>query len=97
MSNKLTEQGWSKFLRLCRGAHSEQELDEILQLLFTVEEQQHVATRILIIQELLKAAKTQREIAKDLNISIAKITRGSNNLKTIERRLKNYLTQQLDS
>jgi len=39
--------------------------------------------RILIYKELLRAELSQREISKQHKISIATITRGSNNLKSI--------------
>ncbi len=66
-------------------------LQELMTFIFTPEEQAHLETRLQLISELLRGEKTQREIAKELNISIAKITRGSNGLKTISPALKCYL------
>ena len=44
---------------------------------------------------LLKKQKTQREIAEDLNVSIAKITRGSNELKRTNKKFLNWLRERL--
>ena len=51
--------------------------------------------RYSIIHELIKQEKTQREIAKELNVSIAKISRGSNELKRIDKKLLTYLKEKL--
>jgi TrpR family trp operon transcriptional repressor len=47
--------------------------------------------RCLIIKALLDQKNPQREIAENLKVSIAKITRGSNELKRISPQLKAYL------
>lgn len=88
-------QGWTRFLKLCRETKSQAQLDELLQLLLTSEERHAVGLRVELISELLKGKKTQREIAADLEISIAKITRGSNALKIIPTTLKNFLLKKL--
>ena len=59
----------------------------LFDLFFTPEEKDNLALRYLIIQELLQDEKSQREMAKNLNVSIAKITRGSNELKRISPKL----------
>ena len=80
--------GWRRFLELCRGAKGAKELDELFWLLLTTEERKDISTRTLIVQELVRGEKTQREIAKDLGVSIAKITRGSNFLKMATEKLR---------
>ena len=80
--------GWQGFLKLCQEARSEKELDELFWLLLTPEEREDIKTRFLIVQELVRGKKTQREIAKDLGVSIAKITRGSNFIKLISKDLR---------
>lgn len=80
--------GWRSFLKLCRAAKGEKELDELFWLLLTPEERKDISTRILIVKELVRGEKTQRQIAKDLKVSIAKITRGSNFLKTTSTTLR---------
>lgn len=90
-------QGWQQFLTLCMSAESEQQLSELLGLLLTLEERDALSMRALLIKELLKGEKTQREIAQNLHISIAKITRGSNALKIVSDDLKKHILETLDS
>jgi TrpR family trp operon transcriptional repressor len=61
----------------------------------THEEKDSLTTRFLIIQELLRAKMTQRDMASNLKVSIAKITRGSNAMKTIPPSLKKFLEENL--
>ena len=65
----------------------------LFDLFLTPEEREDLERRFLIIQELIKGKKTQRQIAKDLNVSIAKITRGSNELKRINPNLLRFLKE----
>lgn len=75
---KIVDRGWRKLLKVLKNTN---QLEALLKVLLTNEEREGLPKRILIIEALLKGEKTQREIAKDLNVSIAKITRGSNALK----------------
>jgi TrpR family trp operon transcriptional repressor len=83
--------GWNQFLTLCRATESTQQLDQLFSLLFTLEEKDQLAMRVQLVKELLKGEKTQRQISQDLKISIAKITRGSNALKTVDESLKAFI------
>jgi TrpR family trp operon transcriptional repressor len=67
----------------------------LFDLFLTPEEILDLEKRFLIIKELLSNKKTQRQIAKSLNVSIAKITRGSNELKRIDPKLLLYLKDKL--
>lgn len=67
----------------------------LFDLFFTHEEKKDLATRYLIIKMLLNNEKTQRQIAKELNVSISKITRGSNELKRMDSALLDYLREVL--
>jgi len=89
MTNK--QLGWRRFITLCQQCQSEQELEQLLHFFLTPEEQEQMNTRILVISELLKHDKPQRQIATDLNISISKITRGSNALKAMPKKLRDLL------
>jgi TrpR family trp operon transcriptional repressor len=80
--------GWRGFLKLCREAKNEKELDELFWLFLTPEEREDIQTRFLIVRELIRGKKTQREMAKDLGVSIAKITRGSNFIKQMSKDLR---------
>ncbi len=91
MKKTTEEDGWRSFLDLCLKAKSQKELGDLLDFFLTPTERSEVSTRCLIVRELLLGKKTQREMAKDLKVSIAKITRGSNILKTISADLRKLL------
>ncbi len=95
MIDAKQKKGWDDFLTLCLSAESNQRLDRLLKLFFTPEEQSQISTRLLLVRALLAKKKTQREISKDLSVSIAKITRGSNGLKMIDDDLKAFLVEAL--
>ena len=85
------EDGWQFFIKLCLQVKSAKEFDQFFDLFLTMEEKNLLASRCKIIQELLKDELPQREIAKQYNVSIAQITRGSNALKRIDPKLQNFL------
>ncbi len=91
----MKESGWENFIALCRNTDTQGELNELLELLLTSDEQEQLATRVLLLTALLKEEKSQRAIAKELKISIAKITRGSHALKNISPKLRHYLLSEL--
>lgn len=80
---------------MCRHVGSERELCSLLDLLLTLDEQEQLATRVELLRALLRGEKSQRAIAENLHISIAKITRGSNALKTISPDLRDFLKKEL--
>ena len=92
----MNETGWASFLTLCGDSKPSARLDSLLQLLLTSEERSAIALRVALIRELLAGEKTQREIAAELEVSIAKITRGSNALKLIDEPLRHFLTMSLN-
>lgn len=89
----LLKDNWHWFLNTCLKIKTEKELHEFFDLVLTLEETHAIALRCGIIRELIKEDKTQREIAKSLDISIGKITRGSNYLKRINDRLRKFLVK----
>lgn len=88
----LQQPGWRRFLTQCLAMKTEQELTQFFELFLTEEEKEALATRALIIDALREAKHTQREIAKTLQVSISKITRGSNMLKRISPSFLQKLT-----
>ncbi len=92
---EIPQKGFEKFIELCVTERDQKELKFLFDLFFTPEEKANLGLRYLIIKELLENKKTQRQIAKDLNVSIAKITRGSNELKRLDpkfiKMLKNLM------
>ena len=83
------------FIELCMTTRNKKTFSELLDFFLTPEERADLAARLLIVKELLKQEKTQRQISKDTNVSIAKITRGSNELKRIDPHLLVYLKEKL--
>lgn len=74
---------WRSFVKLC-AALSETELDKMFNLFMTAAERDDIADRYIILKAMLNTAKTHREIAADYNISLAKVSRGSNAIKTAQ-------------
>ncbi|QUM75367.1 trp operon repressor [Moritella sp. 24] len=70
---------------------NKEDVSLILPLLLSAEELNAIRSRALVYKELLLGDKSQREIAKIHNISIATITRGSNNLKSMSSTEKELL------
>lgn len=89
------QQGWNEFTDLLLSAKDKDEFYLLLDLFLTDEEKSDLAARFLIVRELIKQEKTQRVIASELHVSIAKITRGSNELKRASRKLLMYLKSKL--
>ena len=89
----MSKNGWDYFLEICRSADDHKILSDALDFFLTPEEKSSIEMRCLIVRDLLLQKKTQRQISEDLNVSIAKITRGSNELKRISPKLKNFLHQ----
>ncbi len=75
--------GWQRFTELTAEQQTPEAVQAWLELFLTAEERAAVTDRLLIVQALLCSDKPQRQIAKELGVSIAKITRGSNYLKTL--------------
>ena len=91
----LGDAGWRQLVQLLVRVHDEQQMDELLRLLLTPNEQESLADRYCIVQALLYSGKPQRQIAKDLQVSIAKVTAGSNGLKHVGRSVRQLLQQQM--
>ena len=87
----MDKDGWRNFLQILAEEQDPKRLEVLSLLLFTAEERESLASRIRIIEELLKGKMTQREIAKKYGVSIAKITRGSNALKEVSEEMKDFL------
>lgn len=65
-----------KFIQLLNSKIEDKNLDHLLNVLLTPSERKNIEERIQIL-DLLSKGKTQREIAKSLNISITTVTRGN--------------------
>ena len=89
------EKGFQEIIKLLANEIDKKNLMALLDLLLTPEEKRDLGMRYWIIKALLEGKKTQRDMARELNVSIAKITRGSNELKRVDPRLLNYLKEKL--
>ncbi len=84
-------EGWQDFCSLCANYKDQKQISELLDLIMTTEEKFAISMRFQLIKELLSGELSQRDIAKKLNVSISKITRGSNSLKTFSSEFKKDL------
>lgn len=86
---------WELFLDLCLKTEKRERLEELLNLFLTIEEKEHLASRMQIINALLSKKLSQREISDKMKVSIAQITRGSNALKIVKNDLLNFIENQI--
>ena len=74
---------WVQVIKLLQRQQDAQALQALMEVLLTREEREAVGTRLAIMRALLAANESQREIAGRIGVSIAKVTRCSNFLKTL--------------
>lgn len=67
--------------------------ETLLPLLLSPEEMTAINSRVIVYKALMEGQLSQREIAKTYNVSIATITRGSNNLKAMSPAQRQLLQQ----
>jgi TrpR family transcriptional regulator, trp operon repressor len=79
-------------MNLLENAPKKKARHEIWQLFFTPGELEQLCARYEIIKGLTLENTTQRDLSAKLKLSIAKITRGSNELKRRSPELKEYLS-----
>ena len=75
-----SEESFNELVKLIAETSDAKFLGEFFKCLFTPAEVHDIAGRWLLVKEIEKGT-TQREIAKNLHISLCKITRGSRELK----------------
>jgi TrpR family trp operon transcriptional repressor len=95
MRNESSEDGWQAFIRLCCQFEKPEELRELFDLFFTFEEKEALSKRHALVKALLEGKMTQREIADTVDVSISKITRGSNALKITSHTLREALKKMM--
>ncbi len=81
--------------RLFAAAEKQGLLDEWLFFLFTPSEMDDFQKRLELTVALLAGKETQRQIAENHQVSIAKITRGSNELKRRSQEFRSFLEKNL--
>ena len=95
MSKDSNKDSWSNFLDLCLDIKTPEDMNNLLKLFLTIEEERAISNRYLIIKHLLDGKKSQREISKDIGVSNSALTRGSNGLKIIDSKFKEYLIEKM--
>ncbi len=85
--------GWEDFLFLCSKCKNTKQLQELFDLFLTLEEKADINKRVLLVKHLMEEKLSQREISEKYQVSIAKITRGSNALKTIKKELREFIAR----
>ncbi len=73
--------GWEGFCQAILDCKNIEELDVFLDVFMTISEKEAIIRRFALVKELITTKKSHREIAKDLNVSVANVTRGSNLIK----------------
>ncbi|MCE3269000.1 MAG: tRPR [Burkholderiales bacterium] len=88
---KKIDISWQEFLGQCLKYKTIDELAEFFELFLTISEREEIPKRLQIVNELIKGKSTQREIAKNLKVSIANVTRASNIIKSKQFNLTKLL------
>ncbi len=85
------EDGWWRFVETCARVRDPKQMDELFGFFLTFAEREALGLRFALVKALLEGEKSQREIADELGVSIAKITRGSNALKTATKNTRRLI------
>lgn len=89
-------ESWPAFIELVREAVKSGQDEQLLTMLLTSDERDALVSRANIILELLRGDYSQRQISQMLGVGIATITRGSNELKSIDDNDKKQLIKLLN-
>lgn len=81
---------WAKFVKITASQNTE-DLKLWLDVILTQAEKSDIADRIQILEGLLKDRLSQRDLAAQLEVSISKITRGSNALRSMSQKELKHL------
>jgi TrpR family trp operon transcriptional repressor len=90
----MSGSAWPLFIAITEKLDRD-DLSVWLDLLLTPAEKEDIQDRIEILKGLLEESLPQRELGEKLGVSISKISRGSNLLKTINSDKKEWLREKL--
>ncbi|WP_211828123.1 trp operon repressor [Kistimonas asteriae] len=85
------------FIDLIQSATNRGDLQRLFKLMLTREEHSAINGRVAIAKALIEGKESQREIATRLGVSIATVTRGSNNLKSMNDGERDFLMQAIQA
>lgn len=88
------QNGWDELINILSNSNNCEYINMIFEFLLTKEEKEQLNKRILLTKELIKKEKSQRDIAKDINISICTVTRCSNALKSSPALIKETFSKE---
>jgi len=88
----MNPKAWQQFIKITASL-SPEGLKLWMEVILTKAEQADIADRIRILKGLLEEALPQRELSERLQVSISKITRGSNALKNLSPNKLAWLKQ----
>ena len=89
------EDNLSEIIELFSSTTDKREMRSLFEDVFTDAEREDIAKRWYIFKELYKGTP-QRRIAKDMEVSLCKITRGSKTLKRDDSVIKRVLAELYD-
>ncbi|KEI35173.1 transcriptional repressor protein TrpR [Francisella sp. W12-1067] len=87
--------GWQQLVNILSENTDPQDISVICDFLLTKEEKEQLSKRVLLTKELIKKSKSQREISKEIGISICTVTRCSNALKDCPTRVKKIFSENI--
>lgn len=79
MNENITKTSFDELVQIFTDIDDKKFMREFMECLFTPGEREDFANRWILVKEIDKGT-TQREIAKNFNMSLCKITRGSKEL-----------------
>lgn len=79
----MKTESWFQVVKLLKEQQGVDALHEVMRVLLTQEERDAIGSRLAIMRALLSGEESQREIARRIGVSITKVTRCSNYLKTL--------------
>ena len=96
MSQNIKKKDMESFAKVLLGLKEMRDVNEFLNLFLTKSERESVLKRYKILVLLLKAKSTQREVSKQLNLSISKVTAGSKALQNTSQNMRKLLNHSFD-